>query len=136
MIMNSRHQTSGRQTKGTRDDNQHASIDELIRKLVSNVVRGRNAVNPTNLEFCGEQILVDASVEGVRYLLVRMPADNSALCTLSPREREISHMVAMGNSNKVIAGVLNISLWTVFARTSGASLPSSASRHAQPWLLD
>ena len=32
---------------------------------------------------------------------------------LSPREREIARMVARGYPNKTIAGVLEISLWTV-----------------------
>jgi DNA-binding NarL/FixJ family response regulator len=32
---------------------------------------------------------------------------------LSPREQEIIRMVAKGYSNKTIAGVLNISCWTV-----------------------
>ena len=33
--------------------------------------------------------------------------------SLSPREREIVRMVALGRQNKVIASVLNISSWTV-----------------------
>jgi DNA-binding CsgD family transcriptional regulator len=33
--------------------------------------------------------------------------------SLSPREREIVRMVALGRQNKVIAAVLNISSWTV-----------------------
>ncbi len=33
--------------------------------------------------------------------------------SLSPREREIVHMVALGHQNKVIAAVLHISSWTV-----------------------
>jgi DNA-binding CsgD family transcriptional regulator len=36
-----------------------------------------------------------------------------AAASLSPREREIARMVAMGYTNKTIAAVLEISTWTV-----------------------
>ena len=60
-----------------------------------------------------EEILVDAEVDGFRYLLVRMPQPGSCKVRLSPREHEIVRMVAKGHPNKVIADVLNISMWTV-----------------------
>lgn len=60
-----------------------------------------------------EQILIDAEVDGMRYLLVRMPKVNRNRIQLSPREQEIVRMVAKGHPNKVIADVLNISSWTV-----------------------
>ena len=60
-----------------------------------------------------EEVLVDAEVNGARYLLVRMPKLNRNRVQLSPREQEIVRMVAKGHPNKVIADVLNISSWTV-----------------------
>jgi DNA-binding CsgD family transcriptional regulator len=60
-----------------------------------------------------EEILVDTELDGFRYLLVRLPKPSSSRVVLSPREQEIVRMVAQGHPNKVIAGVLNISGWTV-----------------------
>jgi DNA-binding CsgD family transcriptional regulator len=60
-----------------------------------------------------EQVLFDIDVDGNRYLLIKtVPVERTALA-LSPREREIVRMVALGHQNKVIAAVLNISSWTV-----------------------
>ena len=60
-----------------------------------------------------EQVLFDIDVDGNRYVLIKtVPVERSAL-SLSPREREIVRMVALGRQNKVIASVLNISSWTV-----------------------
>lgn len=60
-----------------------------------------------------EEVLVDEEVDGVRYLVVRMPQPTRSRVQLSPREQEIVRMVARGHPNKVIADVLNISCWTV-----------------------
>jgi DNA-binding CsgD family transcriptional regulator len=50
----------------------------------------------------------------VRCLLVRvLPPSARPAWVLSPREREIARMVARGYPNKTIAGVLDISSWTV-----------------------
>ena len=63
----------------------------------------------------GDEILLDTTVGDVRCLLIRQPAENSAAghARLSPREREIARMVGKGFTNKTIAHVLDISLWTV-----------------------
>lgn len=63
----------------------------------------------------GENVLVDTDLDGMRYLLVRMPLPDRARLALSPRELEIVRMVAQGHPNKIIAGILNISTWTVCA---------------------
>jgi DNA-binding CsgD family transcriptional regulator len=60
------------------------------------------------------QVVLDAEVGGVKYLLVRViPAADHDRLPLSPREREIARMVAKGYANKTIAATLDISLWTV-----------------------
>jgi DNA-binding CsgD family transcriptional regulator len=56
-----------------------------------------------------------SDVDAVRYLLIRMPPATPSHAALSPREHEIVRMVAEGHPTKVIAGVLNISCWTVTA---------------------
>jgi DNA-binding CsgD family transcriptional regulator len=96
-------------------DEQYAGVGELIRRLVDQIVRSRNAVTPADPEFSREEVILDTSVDGVRYLMVRIPWHNSALISLSPREQEIWRMVAKGYPNKTIAGILNISCWTVCA---------------------
>jgi DNA-binding CsgD family transcriptional regulator len=60
-----------------------------------------------------EQLLFDADVEGRRYLLVRLPAEEKKLPALRPREMEVARLVAQGLPNKVIACELEISAWTV-----------------------
>jgi DNA-binding NarL/FixJ family response regulator len=62
-----------------------------------------------------EDVLLDCEVDGVRYMLVRAQAHAVAddILTLSPREYEIARMIAKGYPNKVIASVLEISVWTV-----------------------
>jgi DNA-binding CsgD family transcriptional regulator len=58
------------------------------------------------------QVLFDIDVDGERYVLIRaVPIGGGA--RLSPRERQVVQMVALGYSNKVIAAHLRISAWTV-----------------------
>ncbi len=60
-------------------------------------------------------VLLDVNVGDVRCVVVRNDDDTSSVqqVTLSPREREIARMVALGYTNKTIARVLEISVWTV-----------------------
>jgi DNA-binding CsgD family transcriptional regulator len=60
-----------------------------------------------------EEVLLDMDLDGARYLLIRLPKPGTPRVQLSPREQEIVRMVAQGHCNKVIAGVLSISSWTV-----------------------
>ena len=55
--------------------------------------------------------LLDITLDGVRCALTRAQPSRADL--LSPREHEIARMVAKGYTNKMIASVLDISLWTV-----------------------
>jgi DNA-binding CsgD family transcriptional regulator len=85
---------------------------ELVRLLVSHATRNATRV-PRDDAPTREEVLLDVDVDGVRYLLVRMPLAEAAPAQLSPREQEIVRMVADGHSNKIIADVLGISSWTV-----------------------
>jgi DNA-binding CsgD family transcriptional regulator len=60
-----------------------------------------------------DEIVLDVELDGHRYILVRSIKSSRAPIELSPREKEIVRMVAQGHPNKIIAGVLNISSWTV-----------------------
>lgn len=88
------------------------SIDELVRILVKSLDRGEPH-NPVQQDSGAEEILFDVDVDGTRYLLIRFPKPAQPHAALSPREQEIVRLVALGHSNKIIAGVLNISSWTV-----------------------
>lgn len=43
----------------------------------------------------------------------RMPSDGSALAVLTPREREVFQLLALGKANKEVAAMLDLSLGTV-----------------------
>jgi DNA-binding CsgD family transcriptional regulator len=60
-----------------------------------------------------EHILLDADFDGDRYVLIRIPLAQHPRLSLSPRQWEIVRLVAQGHSNKRIAALLNLSLWTV-----------------------
>lgn len=91
-------------------------VEDRIQRLVELVDTARNGAGVKtsgDRSNRSEEILLDAEVEGCRYLLVRMPKLDPNHVQLSPREHEIVRMVAKGHPNKVIADVLNISSWTV-----------------------
>jgi DNA-binding CsgD family transcriptional regulator len=89
------------------------SVDAAIRTLVELTERVGAGATGSSSSSPSEEVLIDAEVDGSRYLLVRMPKSNRGRIQLSPREQEIVRMVAKGHPNKVIADVLNISSWTV-----------------------
>jgi len=84
-------------------------VRELVRSLVQSV--GGDSLSPPGST---QELVLDADVDGVRYLLIRQVCQTPRIqSVLSPRELEIARMVAKGYPNKVIAGVLEISSWTV-----------------------
>jgi DNA-binding NarL/FixJ family response regulator len=88
-------------------------INDLVRQILACVEPGgQSDVQSVEPSSC-EEIVFDGDVDGVRYLLVRLPKPTRVAVSLSPREQEIVRMVAQGYANKMIAGVLNISSWTV-----------------------
>jgi DNA-binding CsgD family transcriptional regulator len=88
-------------------------VDELIRKFVNQITTSVEPPATGPQARGGEEIIMDAVVDGLRYLLIRMSVPTTPLKSLTPREQEIVRMVAKGYPNKTIAGVLNISCWTV-----------------------
>jgi DNA-binding CsgD family transcriptional regulator len=91
----------------------------LVRQLVAHAGQPMPAssvpVEPGNTRNSGpDDVLLECEVDGVRYMLVRaQPAAPVDSVSLSPREYEIARMIAKGYPNKVIASVLEISVWTV-----------------------
>jgi DNA-binding CsgD family transcriptional regulator len=56
-------------------------------------------------------VLLDMTRGSVRCRITRVR--RTPLPVLSPREHEVARMVSLGYTNKAIAAVLEISLWTV-----------------------
>ncbi len=89
-----------------------ATPEQLLKQLLAHAA-DQSADAAPNDGSQAEEVLLDMDVDGTRYLLLRMPKPGAPRVLLSPREREIVRMVAQGHCNKVIAGVLSISSWTV-----------------------
>jgi DNA-binding CsgD family transcriptional regulator len=85
-------------------------VDAIVMRLRALV---RALVDGGENEDDGDQVLLDADLDGRRYILIRMAAVDRKQTSLSPREIEIVRLVAEGHPNKVIAAVLEISSWTV-----------------------
>jgi DNA-binding CsgD family transcriptional regulator len=98
--------------KPTRDQGRK-QIKDLVREIVGQVEDEEISACGSRRNRYHEEIVIDTEVDGARYLLVRLPEPTRVPISLSPREQEIVQMVAKGYPNKTIAGVLNISLWTV-----------------------
>ncbi len=89
--------------------------EELFKLLVSHLpsssLRGKQSSIAPAPET--DEVVFDGEIDGFHYFLVRASKSMHAQIALSPREKEIVRMVAQGHPNKIIAGVLNISSWTV-----------------------
>jgi DNA-binding CsgD family transcriptional regulator len=88
-----------------------APLCRLVRSMVA--LMGDYSDVPSLSHGAAEHVLFDVDVDGDRYILLKMIQMDRGVASLSPREREIVRMVALGHPNKVIAAVLNISSWTV-----------------------
>jgi DNA-binding CsgD family transcriptional regulator len=86
------------------------SIQKLIKQIIRDLPSGSSHLADEDLT----EIIFDAEIDGVQYLLIRSrTATLQSQVLLSPREQEIARMVAKGYPNKTIAAVLEISSWTV-----------------------
>lgn len=94
-------------------DAETASIEQLVGILVERTYRNSPQNGATQPNALAEEVVLDLLVNGARYLLIRLPHPILESTRLSPREREIVRLVALGHSNKIIGDVLNISSWTV-----------------------
>lgn len=90
-----------------------ASNEDLVRILVGRTSGMQASAGETQHDSATEEIVFDLVIDGVRYLLIRLPKPTQVTAQLSPREQEIVRLVALGHSNKIIGDILNISSWTV-----------------------
>jgi DNA-binding CsgD family transcriptional regulator len=97
-------------------ENGSPTPEDLIRLLLAQTASAEVqtvAGERSGLTRDSEEIILDVNLDGARYLVLRLPLPNRRRLVLSPREQEIVRMVCQGHPNKVIAGVLSISSWTV-----------------------
>jgi DNA-binding CsgD family transcriptional regulator len=87
-----------------------APIDDRIHELAMALTDRVTELASTSS--AADRVVLNLPDRGVRWLLLRSAP---ATGMLSPREREIARMVASGHTNKAIANVLEISLYTVSA---------------------
>ena len=91
-------------------------LQTLVRKLIAHATDGAAAPPQPRTESENqerlEDVLVDCEIDGVRCVLVRA-SETTDKVLLSPREQEVARMIAKGYPNKIIASVLDISVWTV-----------------------
>jgi DNA-binding CsgD family transcriptional regulator len=85
-------------------------VEQLVHEVATHSADRSDLAGPAGE---AEETILDVEVEGVRCLLVRREPRRQPRISLSPREYEISRMVAKGYPNKTIAAVLEISSWTV-----------------------
>ena len=84
-------------------------VEALVRRLAAAL-----RADPGGADEGDEQVVLEVEVGGTRYALVRRPLAALAQdVVLSPREAEIGRLVAKGYVNKTIAGILDISGYTV-----------------------
>ena len=91
------------------------ALQQLIRTIITVTAADAHVALVEGVQPSAENVLVDTELDGMRYLLIQMPGADHNRVSLSPRELEIVRMVAQGHQNKIIAGILNISTWTVCA---------------------
>ena len=87
-----------------------AARPDLATRLADEV---RQCLRGTEEHGRNGEVVLDREIQGYRLVVVRTATEDEAGRTLSPREIEIARMVAKGHPNKTIAGVLEISSWTV-----------------------
>jgi DNA-binding CsgD family transcriptional regulator len=79
-------------------------------------IGGSESHTPPEEALPGADVVLDVESSGLRCIVIRPTVhEEEPRVHLSPREMEIARMVAKGYPNKTIAGVLEISPWTVSA---------------------
>lgn len=90
-----------------------ANVHELVQELIKHLETAKPHAG-SSPDAVARDMMLDVELDGVRCLLMRVPPPHSRRAfVLSARESEIARMVACGYPNKTIAGVLEISSWTV-----------------------
>ncbi|HAZ43929.1 MAG TPA: helix-turn-helix transcriptional regulator [Cyanobacteria bacterium UBA11369] len=87
--------------------------EEILKNLVKQIDNSAPSKVLHQTEDTVDEVLFESHIDGTCYYLVRSrPRDNHPPL-LSPREREITKLVALGLDNKSIGKKLGITHWTV-----------------------
>jgi DNA-binding CsgD family transcriptional regulator len=87
----------------------HGRDREVIQAL--RLLLGTLAPRPATVE---EEVVLSVDLDGTHYSLAQRRARLSPEpVRLSAREQEIARLISAGHTNKTVAAVLDISLWTV-----------------------
>jgi two-component system nitrate/nitrite response regulator NarL len=105
-------------TPRTKEHDEPGALETLVRQLVAEArhvapAPTHPAAEGREKEEGSGEVLFDYEVDGVRCVLARARSSSADALPLSPREREVARMIAKGYPNKIIASVLDISVWTV-----------------------
>jgi DNA-binding CsgD family transcriptional regulator len=96
------HSTGTPSQRGGRD----REVLQALRLLL-----GTLALQPATIE---DEVVLSVDLEGTHYSLAQRRGRRShEPVKLSAREREIARLISAGHTNKTVAAVLDISLWTV-----------------------
>jgi DNA-binding NarL/FixJ family response regulator len=133
-----------RQGAASPDQPADARIQKMIRRLVDEVNNNPAQAGAGEPQGRMQDVIMDLEVDGLRCRITRLPRKPApSRIVLSPREREIARMVAKGYPNKTIAGVLEISCWTVgtylrriFAKLNVCSRAAMVARILEDGLLE
>src|SRR5579863_9785218 len=99
--------------RASTDESVANDLDDILRCLVASLRKPIYQDGECDAQaILGEQVLLEVEIDDVRLIVMRLGTP-SPMSLLSPREREIVRMVAIGYPNKTIASVLDISSWTV-----------------------
>jgi two-component system nitrate/nitrite response regulator NarL len=102
----------------TKEGEEPKGFESLVRQLVAHAKHvpsapSRPVCTDSEREEASAEVLFSCEVDGVRCVLARSHEATVDALSLSPREQEIARMIAKGHPNKIIASVLDISVWTV-----------------------
>ncbi|HAX79830.1 MAG TPA: helix-turn-helix transcriptional regulator [Cyanobacteria bacterium UBA11372] len=87
--------------------------EEILKSLVKQVDNSVPSKVLHQTEDTVDEILFESNIDGICYYLVRSRPRGNHSTLLSPREREITKLVALGLDNKSIGKKLGITHWTV-----------------------
>lgn len=90
-------------------------VDQLFQQFLAGIEGDLISQDTTEPKAGTEVVLGVVNLNGMCYKLTRQPCpnDNTPPLSLSPREQEVVRLVMSGLSTRGIAGVLDISPWTV-----------------------
>jgi DNA-binding NarL/FixJ family response regulator len=107
--------TASSRKRRSKEPDASQDVEALVKELVAHAKHVASLPAPVgrDKDSSPDDVLFDREIDGVRCILARQRKLPGDALRLSPREREVVRMIAKGYPNKIIASVLEISVWTV-----------------------